>query len=450
MRAARRQARRRPSRRSASRARTRSSIQLAGVHDPDRGRGDHRQDRAARALRPRGDLVVARRSTHAARQPIATPKLYDLLAGQQALAGKGTRRAVLRLQTKKKKLVRRARQTKQAALAQAEVAKRAARPQAASPCRRSTVVVTVRRRRRGRLPAASHRATPDADLLLPHAVHADPRSPPQMTGSDLKLSGTRQDFDPRTGEPIVLMQFTGKGGKKFEEITRDIARAGSCSSTRSAARAIRATPAALRDRARPRDPIVPADRLHGVPGRDRPGRTARRSPASPSIDEAKNLALVLQTGALPVSSSQLDQHRRLGDARQGLAARRRSNAAIVGLLARRALPAAASTASSASSPSSASPSTRRCCTRRSCIFGVTLTLPGFAGLSSRSAWPPTRTSSSSNASRKRCAPGSSVRAAISAGLREGLPHDRRRERRHARSPRSSCSPSRPRASRASR
>src|SRR5262249_34870129 len=30
---------------------------------------------------------------------------------------------------------------------------------------------------------------------------------PEMTGNDLKLSGTRQDFDPQTNQPVVLMSF---------------------------------------------------------------------------------------------------------------------------------------------------------------------------------------------------------------------------------------------------
>src|SRR5207248_7720692 len=41
----------------------------------------------------------------------------------------------------------------------------------------------------------------------------------QMTGGDLKLSGTRQDFDPSTNEPVVLMQFTGSGSDKFRQVT---------------------------------------------------------------------------------------------------------------------------------------------------------------------------------------------------------------------------------------
>ena len=47
-----------------------------------------------------------------------------------------------------------------------------------------------------------------------------PPDVPEMTGSDLKLSGTRQDFDTQTQAPIVTMQFTKKGAKKFAEITR--------------------------------------------------------------------------------------------------------------------------------------------------------------------------------------------------------------------------------------
>ena len=40
-----------------------------------------------------------------------------------------------------------------------------------------------------------------------------------MTGADLKLNGTRQDFDTTTGEPIVTMQFNDDGAEKFGDIT---------------------------------------------------------------------------------------------------------------------------------------------------------------------------------------------------------------------------------------
>ena len=41
-----------------------------------------------------------------------------------------------------------------------------------------------------------------------------------MTGSDLKLSGTRQDFDTQTNQPIVTIEFTKKGSDGSHEITR--------------------------------------------------------------------------------------------------------------------------------------------------------------------------------------------------------------------------------------
>src|SRR5205085_1671367 len=43
---------------------------------------------------------------------------------------------------------------------------------------------------------------------------------PQMTGNDLKLKGTQQDFDPSSGSPIVTMQFKSRGNKIFHDITR--------------------------------------------------------------------------------------------------------------------------------------------------------------------------------------------------------------------------------------
>jgi preprotein translocase subunit SecD len=56
--------------------------------------------------------------------------------------------------------------------------------------------------------------------LFKHDLTADPPSP-AMTGTELALKGTQQDFDPSTGAPIVTLQFTGKGNKDFHRITRD-------------------------------------------------------------------------------------------------------------------------------------------------------------------------------------------------------------------------------------
>jgi SecD/SecF fusion protein len=112
---------------------------------------------------------------------------------------------------------------------------------------------------------------------------------PQMTGADLKLSGTRQDFDPQSNQPVVLMQFTGSGSKKFQKVTKDEWIRGR----------IRGTPQhfaiVLDDEIRSFPQIDPTDRglSNGISGN-------AQITGIGSVREAKDLALVLQTGALPV------------------------------------------------------------------------------------------------------------------------------------------------------
>ncbi len=50
---------------------------------------------------------------------------------------------------------------------------------------------------------------------------------PNITGSELNLSGTRQDFDATSGDPIVLLSFKGAGNKAFAEVTKNEAVRGS-------------------------------------------------------------------------------------------------------------------------------------------------------------------------------------------------------------------------------
>ena len=138
--------------------------------------------------------------------------------------------------------------------------------------------------------------------------NADPNKVvPEMTGADLKLAGTRQDFDTTTGEPIVTMQFTDEGGDKFGEITNreaDRGRArhnitggqGDPSATRSSTSRSCSTARSSRGR-------------RSTSSSTRTGsaaRTAPRSPASARSTEAKDLALVLQSGALPVTFKTLE------------------------------------------------------------------------------------------------------------------------------------------------
>ena len=114
------------------------------------------------------------------------------------------------------------------------------------------------------------------------------------------------------------MQFTDAGEDKFHDITREIAQRGGLQT--NTAREQPGHPPALRDRARPRDPVV---RRRSTGRRTRTASaagTARRSPATSRCKEAKDLALVLQTGALPVEFRTPAADGRLGDARRRLAA----------------------------------------------------------------------------------------------------------------------------------
>ncbi len=128
----------------------------------------------------------------------------------------------------------------------------------------------------------------------------DPPNVPQMTGEDLKLSGTRADFDTSPGgggQPIVTMEFTGAGSDKFEKITRDEWIRGR----------LRQAPqhfAIVLDReikTFPQIDYTDSSLSGGIGG----GRA--QIEGLDSIGEAKDIAIVLQTGALPVKFETLDR-----------------------------------------------------------------------------------------------------------------------------------------------
>ena len=142
--------------------------------------------------------------------------------------------------------------------------------------------------------------------------------------------------------------------------------------------------------------------------------------------EAKNLALVLQTGALPDLVQADRAKRRLRDSRQGLAERgedrRADRALIVGSSC------SSSTGSSAWSRSPVSRSTPPFLYAAVLLLNVTMTLPGFAGLILTIGVAADATSSSSThqgrGARRQVDPRRDADR-----LPEGLPHDHRRERR---------------------
>ena len=120
---------------------------------------------------------------------------------------------------------------------------------------------------------------------------------PNMGGDQLSLSGTRQDFDPTTGDPVVLMQFKSKGNKIFKQVTKNEAVRG----------AIQQTPqhfAIVLDNQIRSFPQI--DYSQNPQGIDPTGNGAQITGLQ-SLKEARDIALVLQTGALPVNFITLER-----------------------------------------------------------------------------------------------------------------------------------------------
>jgi protein-export membrane protein SecD len=112
--------------------------------------------------------------------------------------------------------------------------------------------------------------------------------PPAMTGAAVKSA--RAGFNNQTGKPNVLIDFTPDGSKQFQEITRELYRTGLLKQTPQ-------TFAIVLDNVMESDPMIdytdPTLR-DGISG------GAEISGGNMTTQEAKDLAFVLNTGALPV------------------------------------------------------------------------------------------------------------------------------------------------------
>ncbi len=134
---------------------------------------------------------------------------------------------------------------------------------------------------------------------------------PEMTGSDLNLKGTRQDFGTsgtESGQPIVLMDFTNSGAKKFQDVTRTLAERGRTRWQTAG------SPSGQEDNFAQQFAIVLDREIKSAPTvsfRDNPngipGTNGAEITGIGDVGEAKDLALVLQTGALPYNFRQLEK-----------------------------------------------------------------------------------------------------------------------------------------------
>ena len=139
----------------------------------------------------------------------------------------------------------------------------------------------------------------------------DPANPdeskrvPEMTGGDLELAGTDQDFDTTTGEPIVLISFTDEGGDKFQEITNAIADRGNALQNFQGGGAPESYFqhfAIVLDRQIKSWPQIDFEQYPNGIG----GSNGAQITGIGDLGEAQDLALVLQSGALPVTFTTLE------------------------------------------------------------------------------------------------------------------------------------------------
>ena len=223
-------------------------------------------------------------------EPIEHASLYDLLSKVQTDAKKGTPDTFYVFNSRTKRIVLGPSNSKAAA---EKAATKQNRKLLAVP--RSMVVVTCGLNAGFCPGGAQGGIVPDRTYY--YLFKYDPPQKPEMTGEDLKLSGTRADFDTRTGQPIVTMEFTGSGGRKFQEITAQ-------EYTRGKIKGVPQHFAIVLDREiRTFPQIDPEDsQLAGGIGGGR-----AQIEGLDSIGEANDIAIVLQTGALPVNFETLDR-----------------------------------------------------------------------------------------------------------------------------------------------
>jgi SecD/SecF fusion protein len=288
-------------------------IQLAGVHDPASAAKLIGKTAVLQFYDFEADLTGPSVTTGLQKVPVATGSLFNLLNAPEtrALADKGTPRQWYLFSPKK--IVKAGPAPTRGALLQSEIVQRPVAkgglgqhiPKGWTLLRvpQNTIVVSCDPTSGNCISAKQITGNKAFYLLKYQDPHDFPNNPiPEMTGADLKLSGTRADIDPNTSQPVVLMQFTGKGKKVFHEITRREAQRGSlaCQGASSQQDIQRCAQhfAIVLDNQIQSVPYIDFKRNpDGIPG----DNGAQIDMGGGSLGDAKKLALVLQTGALPVT-----------------------------------------------------------------------------------------------------------------------------------------------------
>ena len=281
-------------------------IALPGVDDPDRILRIIGQTAQLELYDLEGNLV--RPSIDAQQFPVATESVFELLSGQQALVKEGATDTWY-LFDENKKVVAGPAESREALLQSEVVAEEGEKGQLPKGWRTfgvppNTVVIEC---------GKGEVVCPGVGTEFPqqnyyYLFNFDPSEVPELTGEDLKLSGTRQDFDTTSGQPIVTMQFTDKGGDKFGDVTGKLAQRGKLKFNTTGGgqgdyRNFVQHFAIVLDREIKSWPSIDfKDNPNGIRGSN-----GAQITGIGEIGEAKDLALVLQSGALPVTFTTLEQ-----------------------------------------------------------------------------------------------------------------------------------------------
>jgi SecD/SecF fusion protein len=264
-------------------------IQLAGVHDPAAAAKIIGQTAQLELYDLEADLTGP--SIDAQGNPRGLASLYDLLAPEQAKAKEGTPTAFY-LFGKNKRLIAGPEDTKANLFSVKHPKLRTGDKILAVP--QNTVVVTC----------GGPKSTDDSCIGASVPVnqtsyylfkHDPDNGIPELTGKDLKADGTQQDFD-QFGAPIVRIAFTGAGDQKFQDITRRLYQRGNLRNADQHFAIV------LDDDMRSSPYINHSDSTlsDGISGGAQISNIGK-------VSDAQNLALVLQTGALPVSFKQIER-----------------------------------------------------------------------------------------------------------------------------------------------
>ncbi len=231
------------------------------------------------------------------RNPVGNPSLYDLLGGQQAKAKEGTPTAFY-LFGPKKTLLSGPSETRAGVFTPQHPKVPKGGKIFAVPAH--TIVITCTPTKENPCPGAGLTTGTVAPTYY-FLFRYDPTNPnpdkrvPEMTGSELKSSGTQADFD-QFGQPIVRLAFTSKGNHDFQQITRELYQRGRLWQTPQQF-------AIVLDRdikSWPQIDYTDSSLSNGISG-------GAQITNIGSYNEAKKLAIVLQTGALPYQFTQLEQ-----------------------------------------------------------------------------------------------------------------------------------------------